>query len=169
MVSRQWPVNKNKTRTTGKEGRKEEWRVAVRSGERSQGKAKVPVISEKPKVRSYRDLIVWQKAMDLVRAIYNLTASFPVDERFGLISQIRRAAVSVPSNIAEGQARHTSREFVQFISHAEGSLAEVDTQLTLSNQLRFCEASQTAEISSLIEEIRKMLMSLRGRLDGQRK
>ncbi|MHB8755422.1 MAG: four helix bundle protein [Candidatus Acidiferrales bacterium] len=127
------------------------------------------MISEKPKVRSYRDLIVWQKAMDLVRAIYNLTASFPVDERFGLISQIRRAAVSVPSNIAEGQARHTSREFVQFISHAEGSLAEVDTQLTLSNQLRFCEASQTAEISSLIEEIRKMLMSLRGRLDGQRK
>ena len=126
------------------------------------------MISEKPKVRSYRDLIVWQKAMDLVRAIYNLSTSFPMDERFGLISQIRRAAVSVPSNIAEGQARHTSREFVQFISHAEGSLAEVDTQLTLSNQLGFCNGPQTAEIFSLIEEIRKMLMSLRGRLDGQR-
>lgn len=125
--------------------------------------------SEKPKVRSYRDLIVWQKAMDLVRAIYSLTMSFPADERFGLISQVRRAAVSVPSNIAEGQARHTSREFVPFISHAEGSLAEVDTQLTLSNQLRFCNASQTVEIFSLIEEIRKMLMSLRGRLDGQRR
>lgn len=125
--------------------------------------------SEKPKARSYRDLIVWQKAMDLVRAIYSLTMSFPADERFGLISQVRRAAVSVPSNIAEGQARHTSREFVPFISHAEGSLAEVDTQLTLSNQLRFCNASPTVEIFSLIEEIRKMLMSLRGRLDGQRR
>jgi len=127
------------------------------------------VTSEKPKVRSYRDLIVWQKAMDLVRAIYNLTTSFPTDERFGLISQVRRAAVSVPSNIAEGPARHTSREFVQFISHAEGSLAEVDTQLTLSNQLGFCNGPQTVEIFSLIEEIRKMLMSLRGRLDGQRR
>lgn len=127
------------------------------------------VTGEKPKVRSYRDLIVWQKAMDLVRAIYGLTMNFPADERFGLIPQVRRAAVSVPSNIAEGQARHTSREFVQFISHAEGSLAEVDTQLTLSNQLGFCSASQTAETFSLIEEIRKMLMSLRGRLDGQRR
>ena len=105
------------------------------------------MISEKPKVRSYRDLIVWQKGMDLVRAIYNLTTSFPTDERFGLISQVRRAAVSVPSNIAEGQARHTSREFVQFISHAEGSLAEVDTQLTLSNQLGFCDGPQTARCS----------------------
>lgn len=132
-------------------------------------KGRLAVTSEKPKVRSYRDLIVWQKAMDLVRAIYSLTMSFPADERFGLISQVRRAAVSVPSNIAEGQARHTSREFVPFISHAEGSLAEVDTQLTLSNQLRFCNASQTVEIFSLIEEIRKMLMSLRGRLDGQRR
>ncbi len=127
------------------------------------------MISEKPKVRSYRDLIVWQKAMDLVRAIYGLTMNFPAGERFGLISQVRRAAVSVPSNIAEGQARHTTREFVQFISHAEGSLAEVDTQLTLSNQLEFCNTSQTAEIFSLIVEIRKMLMSLRGRLDGQRR
>jgi len=127
------------------------------------------VISEKPKVRSYRDLIVWQKAMDLVRAIYGLTMNFPAGERFGLISQVRRAAVSVPSNIVEGQARHTTREFVQFISHAEGSLAEVDTQLTLSNQLEFCNTSQTAEIFSLIGEIRKMLMSLRGRLDGQRR
>lgn len=127
------------------------------------------MISEKPKVRSYRDLIVWQKAMDLVRAIYGLTMNFPAGERFGLISQVRRAAVSVPSNIAEGQARHTTREFVQFISHAEGSSAEVDTQLTLSNQLEFCNTSQTAEIFSLIGEIRKMLMSLRGRLDGQRR
>jgi len=124
-------------------------------------------MSEKQIVRGYRDLIVWQKAMDLVGRVYTLTVSFPADERFGLISQIRRAAVSVPSNIAEGQARHTSQEFIQFISHAEGSLAEVDTQLTLSNQLGFCSAQQSVEIFSIIEEIRKMLMSLRGRLKGR--
>lgn len=126
-------------------------------------------ISEKQIVRGYRDLIVWQKAMDLVRRIYSLTVNFPADERFGLISQIRRAAVSVPSNIAEGQARHTSQEFIQFISHAEGSLAEVDTQLTLRNELGFCNVQQSADIFSLIEEIRKMLMSLRSRLNGQRR
>ena len=124
-------------------------------------------MSEKQIVRGYRDLIVWQKAMDLVRHIYHLTVSFPGDEKFGLVSQIRRAAVSVPSNIAEGQARHTSQEFIQFISHAEGSLAEVDTQLTLSNQLGFCTGQQSVEVFSLIEEIRKMLMTLRGRLNGR--
>ena len=103
-------------------------------------------MSEKQIVRGYRDLIVWQKAMDLVGRVYTLTVSFPADERFGLISQIRRAAVSVPSNIAEEQARHTSQEFIKFISHAEGSLAEVDTQLTLRNQLGFCSTQQSVEI-----------------------
>jgi len=92
----------------------------------------------KQSLRNYRDLLVWQKAMSLVEQIYALSRQFPADERFGLVSQIRRAAVSVPSNIAEGQARNSTREFVQFISHAEGSLAEVDTQLTLAGRLGFC-------------------------------
>lgn len=83
--------------------------------------------SEEQKVRGYKDLIVWQKAMQLVKAIYILTRDFPSDERFGLISQMRRAAVSVASNIAEGQARHTTGEFIQFVSHAEGSVAELET------------------------------------------
>ncbi len=119
-------------------------------------------------LRNYRDLIVWQKAMALVEEIYALSGCFPTDERFGLVAQIRRAAVSVPSNIAEGQARNSTREFVQFISHAEGSLAEVDTQLTLSQRLGFCREAETQEIFLHVEEVRKMLMSLRGKLDGRR-
>jgi four helix bundle protein len=126
-------------------------------------------VSEKRQVRSYRDLIVWQKAMVMVRSIYELTKTFPADERFGLVAQMRRAAVSVPSNIAEGQARHTSREFAQFISHAEGSLAEVDTQLAPSGQLGFCKEHDLVIAFSQVEEIRKMLGSLRSRLDGQRR
>ncbi len=115
--------------------------------------------------RGYRDLLVWQKGMTLVKEIYKLTQGFPDEERFGLISQMRRAAVSIPSNIAEGQARHTTREFVQFLSHAEGSLAEVDTQLRLSTELGFCECSQAAATEQLADELRRMLNSLRRRLE----
>jgi four helix bundle protein len=82
-----------------------------------------------PKPEGYEDLIVWQKGMEMVKEVYEITRTFPRDEKFGLVSQMRRAAVSVPSNIAEGQARHSTGEFVQFISHAEGSLAELNTQL----------------------------------------
>ncbi|MFM8808089.1 MAG: four helix bundle protein, partial [Chthoniobacterales bacterium] len=84
-----------------------------------------------PKAEGYRDLVVWQKGLALAKEVYLLTKQLPSDERFGLVFQKRRAAVSVPSNIAEGQARHTTGEFIQFISHAEGSVAELDTQLTL--------------------------------------
>ena len=79
------------------------------------------------KLKSYKDLLVWQKSIVLVKEIYRLTLDFLPDERFGLVSQLRRAAVSFSSDLAEGQTRHTSRGFVQFLSHAEGSLAEVDT------------------------------------------
>lgn len=118
-----------------------------------------PMQAEKP--RSYRDLIVWQKAMLLTCSVYQLTAAFPKEERFGLVSQMRRAAVSIPSNIAEGQARHTSRSFVQFISNAEGSAAELDTQLALSMQLGFVAWQQCQESCTLLEEVRKMLNALR--------
>jgi len=83
-------------------------------------------------IRDYKDLIVWQKGMQLAKQVYQLTQCFPTEEKFGLVSQMRRAAVSVPSNVAEGQARNTTGEFVQFVSHAEGSVAELDTQLRLS-------------------------------------
>ena len=85
---------------------------------------------ELTRLRDYRDLLVWQKGMTLAKAIYQVTQAFPDTERFGLVSQMRRAAVSVPSNIAEGQARNTTGEFVQFLSHAVGSVSELDTQLT---------------------------------------
>ena len=89
------------------------------------------------KIKSYKDLLVWQKGLNLAKMVYQVTKEFPSDERFGLVSQMRRAAVSVPSNIAEGQSRRTTSEFVQFISHPEGSLAQVETQLLISLDLGF--------------------------------
>ena len=123
-------------------------------------------MSTKP--QSYRDLVVWQKSIELAKQLYRLTAKFPSEEKFGLISQIRRAAVSVSSNIAEGQARNTTGEFIQFISHAEGSAAELDTQLYLSVELGFVDSTDAAPILTLIDEIRRMLNSLRRRLNGDR-
>ncbi|MGA8407266.1 MAG: four helix bundle protein [Candidatus Acidiferrales bacterium] len=86
-------------------------------------------MSDERKARDYRDLLVWQKGIALAKKVYEITERFPPAERFGLISQMRRAAVSIPSNLAEGQARRTTGEFVHFISNAEGSAAELDAQL----------------------------------------
>ena len=116
------------------------------------------------KPQNYKDLVVWQKGIALAEMVYRLTQSFPSAEKFGLIAQMRRAAVSIPSNLAEGQARHTTGEFVQFISHAEGSVAELDTQLILSNELRFCDRVTTAPVFELIDELRRMLNVLRRKL-----
>lgn len=87
-------------------------------------------------VRSFRDLEVWQIGLDLVETVYRLTAQFPKSELFGLTAQMRRAAVSIPSNIAEGQARSSSKEFLHFLSYALGSLAELETQLELACRLQ---------------------------------
>jgi four helix bundle protein len=117
-----------------------------------------------PTAQGYRDLVVWQKGIALAREIYFLTKDLPADEKFGLVSQMRRAAVSVPSNIAEGQARHTTGEFIQFISHAEGSVAELDTQLTLCQDLQLLDSQQTANAANLLDELRRMLNGLRRKL-----
>ena len=114
--------------------------------------------------RSYKDLIVWQKGIELAKIVYRLTRCYPVEERFGLVAQMRRAAVSIPSNLAEGQARHTTGEFIQFISHAEGSVAELDTQLILSIELKFCTNERAQSAFGLINELRKMLNVLRRKL-----
>ncbi|MCS6842235.1 MAG: four helix bundle protein [Roseiflexus sp.] len=114
---------------------------------------------EKPK--SYRDLLVWQKGTALALEIYRLTQRFPSDERFGLTAQLRRAAVSVPSNIAEGQARRTTGEFIQFISNAEGSLAEIDTQVYIARQLGYGSEEDLQQIAEHISGLRKMLNGLR--------
>ena len=101
------------------------------------------------------------KSIVLVKQIYQLTQNFPNDEKFGLVSQMRRAAVSIPSNIAEGQACRTTGDYVRFFSIAEGSLAELDTQLIVAIELSFCTRIQTKEIFPLMVEIRKMLNALR--------
>jgi len=112
--------------------------------------------------RSYKDLVVWQKGVALAKLVYQLTKAFPSEEKFGIVAQMRRAAVSIPSNIAEGQARHTTGEFIQFISHAEGSVAELDTQLILSLELKFCRNVDSE--FELITELRRMLNALRRKL-----
>ena len=114
--------------------------------------------------RSYKDLVVWQKGIALAQLVYGLTRSFPSEEKFGIVAQMRRGAVSIPSNIAEGQARHTTGEFIQFVSHAEGSVAELDTQLILSIELKFCNSAAAEPASALISEVRRMLNALRRKL-----
>jgi len=114
--------------------------------------------------RSYKDLVVWQKGIALAKLVYQLTKCFPSEEKFGLVAQMRRAAVSIPPNIPEGQARHTTGEFIQFISHAEGSAAELDTQLILSIELKFCRDVGAEAAFELIAELRRMLNVLRRKL-----
>ena len=114
--------------------------------------------------RSYKDLLVWQKGIALAKLIYRLTKNFPSEEKFGLIAQMRRAAISIPSNIAEGQARHTTGEFIQFLSHADGSVAELGTQLILSIELCFCREAAAGPAFDLISELRRMLNVLRRKL-----
>jgi carbamoyl-phosphate synthase large subunit len=113
------------------------------------------------KITHYKDLLVWQKSMLLAREIYKLTAFFPADERYGLTSQMRRSAVSVPSNIAEGQARHGTREFLQFLSHASGSLAELETQILLSIDMGLVRKADSESVLAKVGELQKMLAGLR--------
>lgn len=119
---------------------------------------------ENAKVRHYKELKIWQKGMHLSKSVYQLTARFPSDERFGLSAQMRRAAISVPSNIAEGQARRGTREFLQFLSHASGSLAELETQLLPSTELGYSKESETAPILGEIAEVQKMVAAIRRKL-----
>ena len=108
----------------------------------------------------FKNLLVWQKSMDLVEIIYKLVRLLPKDEQFELSSQMRRAAVSIPSNIAEGQGRKTDREFIRFLSIARGSRAELETQLLVANRLNYFSLEQIAPALSLCSEIGKMLFSL---------
>lgn len=111
-------------------------------------------------VKSYQDLIVWQKAMKLGETVYALVKLLPAEERYALSDQMRRAAVSIPSNIAEGQARISTKEFIQFLSVARGSNAELMTQTLFCERLGYMTAEQTQEVKVLINEIGKMLTSL---------
>ncbi len=110
--------------------------------------------------RSYRDLIAWQKSMDLVEKIYRLTFTFPKEELYGLVSQMRRAAVSVPSNIAEGQGRMSQGEFRQFLGHARGSLLELETQVLIAQRLRFITANDAQRVLDDASEITRIVHGL---------
>lgn len=111
-------------------------------------------------VKNYRDLQVWRLAMGWVEAIYEATAHWPSDERFGLISQIRRAAVSVPSNVPEGAVRRSTGEFIQFLGMARGSLAEAETQLILSGRLGYTPAADISALLGTADDISRMLVAL---------
>lgn len=109
------------------------------------------------KIHSYKELIVWQKSIELVKLIYGMTSLFPKNEQFGLVMQLRRAVVSIPSNIAEGYARRSHKEYLQFYSVAYGSALEVETQLIISRELKFASPQHFTKIENLLEEIIKML------------
>lgn len=115
---------------------------------------------------NHKNLDVWKRSMSLVEAIYALTNDFPDSERFGLISQMRRSAVSIPSNIAEGTARKSDKELLQFIYIALGSVSELETQYLIALRLNFCKESQAVE--ELIKETRKLLIGFRNYVSGKK-
>lgn len=116
-------------------------------------------------IESYRDLVVWQKAMDLVEGVYDATLQVPASERFGLVSQLRRAAVSIPSALAEGHARASTREFSHYVSIARGSLAEVETQLLISRRLGFLPAEAVEALLAQCDEQSRLQRGLKKSLD----
>lgn len=115
-------------------------------------------------VKNYQDLIVWRKAMDVVVDVYRLTKKFPKQELYGLTNQLRRAAVSIPSNIAEGHTRNSRAEYLNFLSIAQGSRAEVETQLLLSVRLGYLTSEETLPILSLLNEINRIISTIRQKL-----
>ena len=112
------------------------------------------------KTKTHKDLILWQKSIDFVNTIYSITATFPRSEIYGLTSQIRRAAVSVPSNIAEGHARHSKKELIQFLYIAPGSLAELETQILIAKNRNFIKHEDYEKIINDLTELSKMTISL---------
>jgi four helix bundle protein len=112
-------------------------------------------------LRNYRDLIAWQKAMDLVELAYVLTKKFPKEEIYGLVAQLRRAAVSVPSNIAEGQGRGSAKEFSYFLAIAQGSLRELETQMLIAQRLTYIDGQQADRFLNLSSEVGRLIIGLK--------
>jgi four helix bundle protein len=118
---------------------------------------------------SYRDLIRWQKARTLVRGVYAATKHFPDDERYGLISQLRRAGVSVIANIAEGQGRNTVGEFQQFLGNSKGSLTELETELIIAEDLGYLRPQEAKELPARCDEVSRLINGLMRSLSRPRK
>lgn len=117
------------------------------------------------RVNSYRDLKVWQKGMDLLVAVYKATDTFPKKELYGLSSQLQRAAVSIPSNLAEGSSRRSTKEFLRFINIATGSLSELETQLIAANRLTYISQNELDTLLNFTDEISRMLQGLYNSLE----
>lgn len=115
-------------------------------------------------IKDFKDLFLWQRAMDLVVEVYDLVKKLPKEELFALSDQIRRAVISIPSNIAEGQGRNSSKEFIHLLSIAKGSKAELETQLLLCVRINYLKELEIEKAMSLVEEVGKMLHSLQKRL-----
>ncbi|HOF19572.1 MAG TPA: four helix bundle protein [Phycisphaerae bacterium] len=111
-------------------------------------------------IRDYKDLIAWQKGMDLVEAVYRFSKSLPADERFGLVSQVRRSAVSIPANVAEGFGRSTRAEYARFLDIALGSANEVETHLLVSGRLGYANGNNLEAVLELTGEIQRILKGL---------
>lgn len=116
------------------------------------------------KIKHYRELQVWQKAMSLTKAVYVASSTFPKDELYGLVSQMRRCAVSAPSNIAEGHNRDSLKDYLRFLSMAQGSLAELETQISLACMMSYIDTTKEAELLQQADEVGKMLRGLQMRL-----
>lgn len=115
-------------------------------------------------IKSFRDLRVWQAGIELVRIVYELTSKFPRSETYGLASQMQRAAVSVPSNIAEGHTRESTKEYLQHLSIAQASLAELETQLEIARQLNYISEADTTRLLEKISSLGRQLFALRNAL-----
>ncbi len=120
-------------------------------------------------VRTFQDLLVWNKAMDLVTEIYRLTKTFPKDELFGLTGQLRRAAISVPANIAEGQGRLSEKEFRQFLGNARGSLSEMETHILIARNLRYLDEESTRHLLDASAEVGMILNGLLSKVVSAKK
>lgn len=118
-------------------------------------------------MKSFKELKVWQKGIELVEIVYKITAFFPGEEKYGLRAQMRNAAVSIPSNIAEGHLRKTTKDFKQFLSIARGSCAELETQIIIAHKLGFVEQSDFENLSSIMTELSKMLSSFYSKINAK--
>jgi len=125
----------------------------------------LPPNEQKRKIQRHEDLLVWQKSMDLVIESYRLAQRLPLNERYGLASQIRRASVSVPANIAEGFGRWHKKEFLRFLLLANGSLKELETHMEIGRRLTFFASSELTKALKMADEVGRMITVLRGKLD----
>lgn len=123
-------------------------------------------VGENKTIQSYKDLTVWKNSIELVVGVYKLTESFPKHEQFGITSQMRRAVVSIPSNIAEGSRRGSRKEYRKFVRNSFGSGAELETQLVISQMLSYCSEEDVRNIQPLLDSVQKMLNKLIASLEN---